>query len=58
LDLGQDPLISAFSVLEQEFTWFNDEEKIKWREVFSSGTSGFDLFNTLINNQSESNEAS
>ena len=58
LDLGQDPLISAFSVLEQEFAWFNDEEKVKWREAFSSGTSSFDLFNTLINNKSESNEAS
>ena len=58
LDLGQDPLISAFSVLEQEFAWFNDEEKVKWREAFSSGTSSFELFNTLINNQSESNEAS
>lgn len=58
LDLGQDPLISAFSVLEQEFTWFNDEEKVKWRNAFSSGTSSFDLFNTLINNQSESDEAS
>lgn len=58
LDLGQDPLISAFSVLEQEFAWFNDEEKVKWREAFSSGMSSFDLFNTLINNQSESNEAS
>lgn len=58
LDLGQDPLISAFSVLEQEFTWFNDEEKVKWREAFSSGMSSFDLFNTLINNQSENNEAS
>lgn len=58
LDLGQDPLISAFSVLEQEFTWFNDEEKVKWREAFSSGNSSFELFNTLINNQSENNEAS
>ncbi|WP_348825052.1 ABC-three component system middle component 1 [Flavobacterium aestuarii] len=58
LDLGQDPLISAFSVLEQEFSWFNDDEKVKWREAFSSGTSSFDLFNTLINNKSESNEAS
>ncbi|MDR6734820.1 ABC-three component system middle component 1 [Sphingobacterium sp. 2149] len=58
LDLGQDPLISAFSVLEQEFAWFNDEEKVKWRQAFSSGMSSFDLFNTLINNQSESNEAS
>lgn len=58
LDLGQDPLISAFSVLEQEFSWFNDEEKVKWREAFSSGMSSFDLFNTLINNQSESNETS
>lgn len=58
LDLGQDPLIVAFSVLEQEFTWFNNEEKIKWREAFSSGTSSFDLFNLLINNKSESNEAS
>jgi len=58
LDLGQDPLISAFSVLEQEFSWFNEEEKVKWREAFSSGLSSFDLFNTLINNQSESNEAS
>lgn len=58
LDLGQDPLIAAFSVLEQEFSWFNDDEKIKWREAFSSGTSSFDLFNILINKQSESNEAS
>jgi hypothetical protein len=58
LDLGQDPLISAFSVLEEEFSWFNDDEKVKWREAFSSGTSSFDLFNTLINNKSESNEAS
>jgi len=58
LDLGQDPLIASFSVLEQEFTWFNNDEKIKWREAFSSGASSFDLFNTLINNKSESNEAS
>lgn len=58
LDLGQDPLISAFSVLEQEFSWFNDDEKVKWREAFTSGSSSFDLFNTLINNKSESNEAS
>lgn len=58
LDLGQDPLLSTFSTLEQEFTWFNDEEKVKWRNAFSSGTSSFDLFNTLINNQSERDEAS
>lgn len=58
LDLGQDPLISAFSVLEQEFTWFDDEEKAKWRDAFSSGSSSFELFNALINNKSESNEAS
>lgn len=58
LDLGQDPLLSAFSVLEQEFVWFNAEEKVKWRDAFSSGSSSFELFNALINNQSESNEAS
>lgn len=58
MDLGQDPLIAAFSILEQEFTWFNDAEKIKWREAFSSGASSFDLFNTLINHKSASNEAS
>jgi hypothetical protein len=58
MDLGQDPLIAAFSILEKEFTWFSDAEKIKWREAFSSGASSFDLFNTLINHKSESNGTS
>jgi hypothetical protein len=58
LDLGQDPLISAFSGLEEQFTWFGEAEKIKWKEAFKSGALGSDLFNTLINYNSENNEAS
>ncbi|MEO6734607.1 MAG: ABC-three component system middle component 1 [Ferruginibacter sp.] len=58
VDLGQDPLISAFSGLEEQFAWFDDDEKAKWREAFNSGNSSFDLFNALINYKSENNEAS
>lgn len=58
LDLGQDPLVAAFSGLEEQFTWFDEIEKAKWREAFNSGASSFELFNTLINYKSESNEAS
>lgn len=58
MDLGQDPLIAAFSVLEEQFPWFDEAEKIKWREAFNSGASSFELFNTLINHKSENNEAS
>lgn len=58
VDLGQDPLISAFSGLEEQFAWFDDNEKTKWREAFNSGTSSFELFNALINYKSENNEAS
>lgn len=58
MDLGQDPLIAAFSVLEEQFPWFDEAEKIKWREAFNSGASSFELFNTLINHKSDNNEAS
>lgn len=57
VDLGQDPLIAAFSGLEEQFIWFDDAEKTKWREAFNSGTSSFELFNILINDKSENNEA-
>jgi hypothetical protein len=58
VDLGQDPLLSAFSGLEEQFTWFDDSEKNKWREAFNSGVSSFDLFYALIDHKSETNEAS
>lgn len=58
LDLGQDPLMSAFSGLEEQFDWFDEAEKARWREAFNSGASSFDLFNLIINHKSESNEAS
>lgn len=59
LDLGQDPLISAFSGLEQEFSWLDDAEKARWRAAFNSGESSFELFNTLLtSDKSETNEAS
>jgi hypothetical protein len=58
LDLGQDPLISAFSGLEEQFSWFDEAEKARWREAFNSGASSFDLFNAIINQKSDSNEAS
>ncbi len=59
LDLGQDPLISAFSGLEQQFSWLDEAEKARWRAAFNSGASSFELFNTLLtSNKSESNEAS
>jgi hypothetical protein len=58
LDLGQDPLISAFSGLEEEFRWFGEAEKARWKEAFSSGVSGSELFDALINHKSEDNEAS
>jgi len=59
LDLGQDPLISAFSGLEQQFSWLDEGEKARWRAAFNSGASSFELFNTLLtSNKSESNEAS
>ena len=58
LDLGQDPLISAFSGLEEQFDWFSEAEKARWKEAFGSGASGSDLFDALIIHKSESNEAS
>lgn len=58
LDLGQDPLISAFSGLEQQFSWLDEAEKARWRAAFNSGATGFELFNILTSNKSESNEAS
>lgn len=58
LDLGQDPLISAFSGLEEEFSWLDESEKARWRSAFNSGASGFDLFNMLISNKLEKDEAS
>jgi hypothetical protein len=58
LDLGQDPLISAFSGLEEQYDWFDEAEKTKWKEAFNSGASGSDLFNALITHKSENNEAS
>jgi hypothetical protein len=58
LDLGQDPLISAFSGLVDQFGWFGEAEKARWKEAFGSGASGSDLFDALIIHKSESNEAS
>ena len=59
LDLGQDPLISAFSGLEQQFSWLDETEKARWRAAFNSGASSFELFNALLtSNKSENNEAS
>lgn len=58
VDLGQDPLIAAFSGLEEQFLWFDEIEKAKWRVAFNSGTSSFELFNILINQKSGNNEAS
>lgn len=58
VDLGQDPLISAFSGLEERFTWFTDDVKALWREAFSSGNSSFDLFNALTIQKPKNNEAS
>lgn len=58
LDLGQDPLISAFSGLEDQFTWFDESEKTRWKEVFNTGTSGSDLFDALMTNKPKNNEAS
>jgi hypothetical protein len=57
LDLGQDPLISAFSGLEEQFGWFGEGEKARWKEVFDSGASGSDLFEALITHKPENNEA-
>jgi hypothetical protein len=58
LDLGQDPLISAFSGLEEHFSWFDHAEKNRWKEAFNSGASGSDLFDALITHKPENNEAS
>lgn len=58
LDLGQDPLISAFSGLEEQFAWFDEAEKARWKEAFGSGDSGFDLFDALITPNPENNEIS
>ncbi|MBC7759507.1 MAG: hypothetical protein H7069_11670 [Phormidesmis sp. FL-bin-119] len=56
LDLGQDPLISAFSGLEEQFGWFSEAEKARWKEAFGSGASGSDLFDELIIHKSKNNE--
>lgn len=58
LDLGQDPLITAFSGLEEHFSWFDEAEKTRWKEAFNSGASGSDLFDALITHKPEKNEAS
>lgn len=58
LDLGQDPLISAFSGLEEDFGWFDQAEKNRWKEAFNSGASGSDLFDALITHKPENHEAS
>jgi hypothetical protein len=58
VDLGQDPLIVAFKGLEEQFPWFNDIEKAKWREAFNSGISSFDLFYKLIDHKPENDEIS
>lgn len=58
LDLGQDPLISAFSGLEEDFGWLDQAEKTRWKEAFNSGASGSDLFDALITHKPENNEAS
>lgn len=58
LDLGQDPLMSAFSGLEEHFSWFDEAEKTRWKEAFDSGASGSDLFDALITHKPENNEAS
>jgi hypothetical protein len=58
VNLGQDPLISAFSGLEEQFPWFDDIEKNKWREAFNSGISSYDLFDALIEHKPKNNEAS
>lgn len=58
LDLGQDPLISAFSGLEEHFSWFDQAEKTRWKEAFNSVASGSDLFDALTTHKPENNEAS
>lgn len=58
LDLGQDPLISAFSGLEEQFSWFDQAEKTRWKEALNSGALGSDLFDALITHKPENNEAS
>jgi hypothetical protein len=58
LDLGQDPLISAFSGFEEYFSWFDQAEKNRWKDAFNSVASGSDLFDVLITHKPENNEAS
>jgi hypothetical protein len=58
VDLGQDPLIAAFAGLEEQFPWFDDAEKAKWRDAFNSGISSYDLFYKLIDHKPENDEAS
>ncbi|MBN9382206.1 MAG: hypothetical protein J0H74_15665 [Chitinophagaceae bacterium] len=58
VDLGQDPLISAFSGLEEQFSWFTEEEKRKWLQAFNSGISSYELFYALIDQNPRYDEAS
>jgi len=50
---GSDPLISAFSDVEKEYSWFNHEKQQKWRDAFSSGKTGTDLIEELFDIKNE-----
>jgi len=48
LDLGVDPLLSTFSDLGNQYSWFDEAEQKKWRLAFNSNMNGNELFNLLM----------
>jgi hypothetical protein len=53
VDLGADPLLSTFSEIGNQFSWFDEKEQKKWQLAFSSGLAGNDLFISLMNDNIE-----
>jgi hypothetical protein len=50
VDLAADPLLKAFREVSKQYPWFDQHEQLRWRQAFNSGLSGYDFFQTILDN--------
>lgn len=54
--LSTDPLLKAFSLVEDDHAWFTSKEQIRWKTSLLSGLTGSDLIEDLFTSNISENE--
>lgn len=54
--LSTDPLLKAFSLVEEDYDWFSSKEQNRWKSSLLSGLTGSDLIEDLFTSNISENE--